>query len=167
MADQNKLKLILGLSLILVSFLCAVVTFYFIGNSQKKKAEKISSLEVQLTNLIAEKAEGEMRSFDYRRLKRGPINLEDVLSKADIIYGPAELNRKEGVFWVDRKTSTFMVTLGMVNGLITGSSIAIFDGDKKIAEVSVEVPLDIVSYVKPVGKSLDQFDKDYYRAVAE
>ena len=38
-----------------------------------------------------------------------------------------------------------MVTLGALNG-VPGSSIAIYDGDKKIGSVTVTMPLDVISY---------------------
>ncbi len=167
MADKNKLTLILGISLVVVSFLFVVAAFYFIGASGKENSEKINSLEVQLANMIAQKAEGALSSSDYGRVKRGTINLEDVLSKADAIYGSQEMERKEGVLWIDRKVAVFVVTLGRVNGVQEGTMLSIFDGDAKKADVVVVVPYDIVSYVKPAGKTAKDFEKDYYRVVAK
>src|SRR3989338_494030 len=99
MADKNRLKLIVGLSLILVSFVCVAAILYFMGKTNKENAEKLASLEVQLANLIVEKAEGQMRSADFRRARGEPVSLEDFLSRAEDIYGKEELNRKEGILW--------------------------------------------------------------------
>ena len=143
-----------------------MAALYFIGASGRQKAEKINSLEVQLANMITQKAEGDLSSSDFGRVKREMIKLEDVLSKADIVYGPQELERKEGILWVDRKASAFMVTLGRVNGVQKGTMLSIFDGDEKIADVTVDFSFDIISYVKLVGKTAEDFEKDYYRVVA-
>ena len=167
MADKNKSKLIIGLSLIIVSFVCVAVILYFIGRANRMNVEKLSSLEVQLANLIAEKAEGQMSQSDFNRVKRTPINEAEFLSRAESIYGKGELDRKEGILWIDRKSSLYMITLGAVNGLKAGSNLSIYEGDTKIGDVAVHTPFDIISYVQPVGKSLVDLNKNYYRVVVK
>lgn len=167
MADKNKSKLIIGFSLIVVSFICVAVMLYFMGKTNQANTEKLSTLEVQLANLMIEKAESQMSESDYARVKRPKIDLDDFKSKAESIYGSAELERKEGIFWVDRKVSVCMVTLGKVNGVESGTVLSLYDGDSLMGKAIVDTTFDIVSYVKPMGKTLKDFDKNYYRVVNE
>ncbi|MFA5059235.1 MAG: hypothetical protein WC676_01225 [Candidatus Omnitrophota bacterium] len=165
MADQNKLKLIIGLSLIAVSFICAATALYFIGNANKSYQEKLGTLEVQMANLIAEQSQEALPISDARRVNRAPVNLEEYLSRAETIYGTAELKRKEGVLWLDKKAAQCVITLGRVNGLDTGSKLDIFEADKKIGEAIVDIPMDITAYVKLSDKTMDDFNNSYYRVV--
>ena len=163
MADKNKFKLMVGLALIFISFLCVVVIVYFMGQANKTNTEKIAYLQVQLTNLIAEKAVGQLKAVDASRVKREPVTLENVLGKSENGANPQELDRKEGILWIDRQTSKFTITLGRANGLSEGSPVTIFDGDKKIDDVIVQNTFDIISYVKPQEKKIGDFEKNYYR----
>ena len=165
MLESNKSKLFVGLICVAVAFLCMVMSLYFAGKGDQSHDKKLASLEVEFANLIAEKAQGQLKSSDAKRVRRQAINLEDFLSRAEAIYGPDELNRKEGVLWVDRQATTSVVTLGAVNGLKKDSRLNVYDGDAKIGEVIVKFPLDVISYTEPVDMSFDDFAKDYYRVV--
>jgi hypothetical protein len=167
MPDQSKKKLILGLSFIIVSFLCIAAFFYLFGQNSRDDAARMASLEVQLANLMIEKSQSQLSPDDARRVAREPISLEEFTEKAENIYGKAELSRKEGILWIDRASSKFMVTLGAVNGLKAESKLGIYQDDKKIGEVVVETPMDIISYVRLPGPSAAQWDRNYYRAVIE
>jgi len=167
MADKNKSTLIAGISLIVVSFICVAVLLYFMGKANNANSEKLGSLEVQLANLMIEKAEDQMSEEDYAKVKRPKIDAESFMARAESIYGEDELKRKEGVFWIDRKVSVCMVTLGKVNGVEPGTSLNLYDGDILVGKAVVATTFDIVSYVKPVGKPVKDFDKSYYRAVNE
>lgn len=165
--NRNKNNLVAGLVLIVIAFICTIVAFYFIGQRQKLHQEKMAALEVELANLVAEKSEPILRQTDAAWVRRGPIALEDFLAHAEVIYGEKELSRKEGVLWIDRKSSTCLVTLGVVNGLGPGSSLGVYQGDSPIGEVVVETAHDIISYVNPVQKSLDDFPNNYYKVMIE
>ena len=167
MADKNKSKLIIGLGLIVLSYLFVAVILYFMGDANRKNNEKLATLQVQLTNLMSEQSSRELKPADASLTKREPINIDDFLAKAESIYGKAELDRKEGVLWVDRKGGQFMVSLGAVNGLKAGSRLGIYDGDNKIGDVIVQDPFDLVAYVNPVEKSIKDFEKNYYRAASK
>lgn len=162
--DKNsKTTLIIGLFLIVVAFVCILAVFYFFGQEQTTHQQKLAQFEVQLANLVSEKSEAVIRKTDAKWTRRDPINIEDVLSRAESVYGPLELQRKEGVLWIDRKSSLCMITLGIVNGLKEGSILTVYEGYLKVGEVKVEIPHDIISYVRPIEKSLDAFSKNYYK----
>ena len=163
MKDKNKFNLMIGFSLIIVAFVCVAVVLYFMGNETRSKAENISSLEVQLANLISEKAKSNLSRADAALVDREPISLEEFLAKAESIYGPQELKRKDGVLWIDRKETLSMITLGAVNGLTQGARLTVFHNDQKVGEVEVDTAFDIISYVKPVDKPLSEFPNNYYR----
>ena len=163
MADKNKTVLLAGLTLIIASFLCAAGILYVIGQKNQADAQKIASLQVQLANIMLEKGQKNLKRPDSVLTEREPVNLEDFLAKAESIYGPQELQRRDGILWIDRKTSQCMINLGVANGLTEGSRLQIYDGDKNLGEVAVEKPLDIISYVKPVDKTLEEFTGNYYR----
>ena len=69
--------------------------------------------------------------------------------------------------WVDRKSSKLVVTLGAVNGLLPGKSLAVYKGDEKIGKVKVETAFDVISYVLPEDEGVKQLENDYYRVVIE
>ncbi len=100
-------------------------------------------------------------------MARGPIALDDVLTRSETIYGKSALDRKDGILWIDRNSSICLVTLGRVNGLEDGSRLSIFEGDKKVGDCVVDTSLDLVAYVSFVEKSLDDFKSNYYRVAKE
>ena len=163
MADKNKTLLGFGLSLLIISFLCAAGVLYFMGNTNQKNAQQIASLEVQLMNLISEKGQEKLPSRDAKRVHRKEVDEAEFLAKAETIYGPGELERKEGVLWIDRETMQCIITLGAVNGLQKGSRLNIYHNDVQIGKVNVEVPFDIISYVRLIDQDFDDFNDDYYR----
>jgi hypothetical protein len=163
MADKNKTFLLAGLSLIVFSFFCVAAILYVIGQKNQTDAKRVASLQVELSNLMVGKGRKELKRSDAVLTEREPIDLDEFLAKAETIYGPQELQRKEGIMWIDRKSSQCMINLGVVNGLTEGSRLKIYDGDKTLGEVSVQMPLDVISYVQPVDKTLVDFSNDYYR----
>ncbi len=163
MPDKNKATLVTGLILIVVSFLLVAGVVYLLNQTSQDREQKTATLEVQLENLMMEKAATELVSADTARVRREPVKVQDAINKTQNLYGDAEAGRKEGVLWIDRAASKYMITLGRVNGLNKGSLLTVFDGDREIAKVSVEAPLDLISYVNPVGKTLSDFSKTYYR----
>ena len=167
MADKNKSKLIVGFSFLLGAFLFSAATLYFMGKKNKDNAQKMASLEVQLANMIGEKSRGRLLARDVGKLTREPIALDDVLTRSEKIYGRGELNRKDGILWIDRKSSICLVTLGAVNGLEDGSRLGIFEDDNKIGDCVVDTSLDLVAYVSVVDKPLDGFKNNYYRVAKE
>ena len=167
MADKNKSKLIIGFSFLLGAFLFSVGILYFVGKKNDDNAQKIASLEVQLANMIGEKSRGRLLAKDVGKVTREPIALDDILTRSEKIYGKSELDRKDGILWIDRNSSICLVTLGVVNGLEKGSRLGIFEGDKKIGDCLVDTPLDLVAYVSIVDKSLDDLKNNYYRVARE
>ena len=166
MANNSKVKLIIGFSFITAAFLCVAAIAYMMGQSGRAAALRQADLQVQLANLIAEKSENKMQKSDAERIKREPFNMEDFLAHAESVYGEKEKSRKEGVLWIDRQASSLLVTLGAVNGLKKDSRLTVYDGDNEIGEVVVATPFDIISYVQAAGKSAGDFSKDYYRVSA-
>ena len=173
---SNKLKVVLGLGLIAVAFIFMIVVSFSIDRRNQSSIQEIDVLQVELANLVAQRSADVFSDADNAKVKRDPIRLEDVLARAKIIYGEKELSRKNGILWVDRKSSQFMITLGMVNGLVPGTYLGVYqeklqvDGtviNEKIDDVIVEKTYDIISYAKPAKKSLDDFDRDYYRVTAQ
>ncbi|MDP8265249.1 MAG: hypothetical protein P9M12_07235 [Candidatus Aceula lacicola] len=169
---NNKTKILIGLLLIVVAFVCVTAVSYFIDQRNKENTQEADALQAQLANLISEKSQSFLSESDQKKVKRDPIKIEDVLAKAEIIYGGQELDRKDGIMWIDRKSSRCMVTLGVVNGLVPGSYLGVYDEIKrsdgvvvneKIADAVVDKSYDIVSYANPVKKSIDDFSRDYYR----
>ncbi len=167
MPDKNKSKLLIGISFLLAAFLFSTVVLYFMGRKNEENAKEIASLQVQLTNLMNDKSRGTMLARDVGRTTREPVALDDVLSRSEKIYGKAEMNRKEGVLWIDQSNAVCLVTLGKVNGLDKGSRLDIFEGDTKIGVCLIDNPLDIVSYVSIAEKPISDFKNSYYRVVKE
>ena len=167
MSGQNKLKLILGLIFILAAFSVVGVLFYMMGDVNLQSQKKISSLQVQLSNLIAEHATTHMDQTTATRLAGNPVTVKDLVDQASSIYTEEEKKQREGFLWIDRDAKTFLVTLGALNGLSVGSRLSVYDGDRKIDSVSVESVFDVVAYVKPVKRTLADYPENYYRVVFE
>lgn len=74
-------------------------------------------------------------------------------------------DKKEGFLWADPQSSQWVISLGETNGLSSGRTFAVYDGDNKIGEVRVEKSFEAVSYVRPVSGDLS--GKNYYRVAAE
>ena len=163
MQGKNKAILLIGLICLGVAFFAALIALYFSGQHSSQAAQQIAALEVQLANLMNAHAQDRLPAADAQRVKRDTIALDDFLVKAHTIYGPEERRRTEGVLWIDRKGSAYVITLGAVHGLQRGSTLNIFDGSARMGQVAIETPLDIISYVTPVGMSANDFSNDYYR----
>ena len=164
--SQNKKTLLLGFSLMGAAFVCIIVTFYFMGKSDRVDKEKVSSMQTQIEKL-QEQTQNLSKMPSAMTTPSSPVKLEDLVKTAESTYDPAEKQRKEGFLWLDHRSSSFIVTLGALQGLQPGSQLNIYDGNKKIDIASVDVPFDVVSYVKPQKNSADFFNSNYYRVVIE
>ena len=173
---NTKIKMIIGMVLIGLAFVFMIGVAYSIDQRNQDSLQEISALQVELANNVAEKAQDYLSKNDLEKISREPIRLADVLAKAEIIYGERELNRKDGVLWIDRKSSSCMITLGAVNGLAPGMYLSVYkekrqaDGtiiNERIDDVVVRKSYDIISYVKPAKKALSEFDGDYYRVTVK
>lgn len=162
MKNTNRIKSLIGLSLIVSAFVFIGGVIYLIGTIHITHQKRIMTLETKLADLSSQQGEQESKIS-----REGQIKLEDLLSKAKRIYAREEGNRKEGIFWVDRESSLSMITLGALNGLNPGDQLNVYEGETKIAVVTVDKLLDVISYVKPLDKPLTELDEDYYRVVQE
>lgn len=169
---NNKVKFIFGLLLIVSAFASAMGALYFFHERNQLSDQQVLALQVQLANLIIERSADTLSLEEQKDVQRDFISLEDVLARAEIIYGQRELQRREGILWVDRKASQYMITLGIVNGLSQGSSLGVYEEraqpggiiiNEKIADIVVQEAFEIISYVLPVDKSMQDFRRDYYR----
>lgn len=149
------------------AFICVIAIFYFQVNAQRNDSAKIENLESQISDfkIINEQTSEEIKSLQNAPPK--PITLEDILKESNKIYGKDERTRKEGFLWIDQKASTFIVTLGALNGLKPGSRLVVYDDGKKVGQVVVKTPLDVTSYVQPVNKFSSDPNQNYFRVVAE
>ena len=165
MANKTKFQLLGGLLLIFIAFICMAVTFYLMGNKAKIYTAQINTLEAQLANSINDKAVSHMPLSDYERARAETISPQDISERAESYFSEEELNRKEGILWIDRKASKYMVTLGTIHGVMKGSYCDVFEGSTKIGSVRVDDPLFIISYVTLLDKSQDDYKENYYRVV--
>ncbi len=164
--DPKKFKLLVGLGLIVLAFLGTCSIFYIMNNTNMRHEEKIKSLSDDVSQLNSEKNITEIE-LENLKVQGDSIKVDKLVAQAQKEYDPKELNRKEGILWVDRQSQTFLVTLGALHGLKPGSSLTIYDNESKVGIVTVDTPLDVVSYVWPLEKDKDKFASNYYRAVIE
>ena len=163
MPQQNKNKMMMGVGLIIAAFLCLGSLFFVFGQSSRAHEEKIAALEAELNRLHQESSPATQTTAK----KKGPVRLEDLLKTSESIYSQEEKLRREGFLWIDRKSDSFIITLGALNGLEPGSHLSLYDGKKKIDDVTVDIPLDIISYVKVPSGSTNRLKDNYYRVVME
>jgi hypothetical protein len=95
------------------------------------------------------------------------INLQTLVQEAETVYGPEEKRRREGFLWIDRQESKYVVTLGALNGLSPGNYLTVYEGSKRMGQVAVDTPFDVISYVHPVDATLSLAQNEYYRVVIE
>ena len=167
MSNGNKSKLIVGLLFVIIAFVCLAALFYYLVDANRVNQEKLATLQVQLTDLINEKASPAMSAARAQKARGQPLLVQDRVKKAEDVYGEEVRKQREGFLWIDKEASSFMVTLGALNGLSAGSRLAVYDGDQKIDEVVVENVLDVLSYARPVKNKIGDFQGNYYRVVIE
>ncbi|MFA5088198.1 MAG: hypothetical protein WC552_04105 [Candidatus Omnitrophota bacterium] len=166
MAKKVKKKFLTGLILILVSFLGIFIILYLLGSENNRSFDQIEQLKDQVSSLETNKLNVE-NELTVVKSKSNTIELDVLLTQAEKKYGPDEKNRREGLLWLDPQTSVYVVTLGAINGIQPGSLLMVYDGEKKVGQVKVDTPLDVISYVSPVDQSLQRLDNNYFRVVIE
>ncbi len=162
-AGKNKSKLIVGLGCIISAFCCIVAVFYFMGKTHMASQEKIAALEAKIAELTTGAAPSGTSSAKTGSV---PMKLDDLLTEAQKIHGVTEKDRTEGLLWIDRKSDSYIVTLGALNGLQKGSQLSVYDGTQKMEVVNVDQPFDIISYVNP-PKLSSNLNNHFYRVVVE
>ena len=166
--DPNKSKLFIGLTFIMAAFICVLIVFYFLVNAHREKLTEIGTLEEKVLALDTEKNAIQQRVDELKDKVGRSIDLDKLVDESHNRYGDEEKDRKEGYLWIDHDASTAIVTLGVLNGLSVGKKLAVYDEtNKSIGDVIVEMPMDVISSVRPMGKSLDDFKENYYRVVIE
>ena len=163
--SYNKNVIAIGAILVSIAFCFVAFTFYTMDQGTTQQGDRVTELELELNNLVQENSKFVLNKDEFKRGERGPMTLKELLKKSESIYGEVEKDRKEGFLWIDRKTSTCLVTLGALNGLVPGSEVNIFDGERLVGRATVDMPYDIISYVKPIDRELGSFANDYYRVV--
>jgi len=165
--DPNKRQMVLGLALIVFAFLCVLGLFYFLVDSQRMNLEKIGSLEGKMKNLELEKEKVHEELQEWKQAPPKPISVSDIVVEAEKMYGLGQQNQQNGFLWIDRQADTYIVTLGVLNGLKQGSFLTLYDGNKKVGKVVVQLPLDVISYVDFVNNDVESLAKDYYQVAIE
>ncbi|MCA9405925.1 MAG: hypothetical protein KC684_05265 [Candidatus Omnitrophica bacterium] len=169
MATENSKTIFLGVFLVLVALVCALTAFYYLEARPEMVANE--QTESDVAQLPAEKSVDQDSPAQTAKASTNKstedISLKNLVDKAETVYGDEEKQRKDGFLWFDRGSSKLVVTLGAVNGLTPGSSLAVYDGNKRIGKVKVDVPFDVISYVQPLDGSADRLTGDYYRVVME
>ncbi len=164
---DGKRQIIVGLVFISIAFLGAVFLLYLTVNAQSAKEVEVKDLNQKLFLVSTEKdaVNGKVESLQTQVGR--VIDLENVVDVSQKVHGQSEAERKDGSLWIDRKTSSFMVTLGVLNGVTKGSRLSVFEGENKIAVIKVTSALDVVSYAQPVDKKIADFSRDYYQVKSE
>ena len=129
-----------------------------LATRSKTPSEKVTVSQQKIEQRVAEIKKAQQDD--------GSVNLSALMKEAEAVYGPQEKNRKEGVLWVDRATSSFVVTLGALNGILPGKQLSVYQGNQKLGQVTVDSSFDVISYVHPEN-SLDLSGNDYYRVTVE
>ena len=167
MAGSNKKKILLGVLFVGLGLFCLIGVFYLMINNQQAGAKENSDLREQLTFLKTEKEAGDQKIEELQQAAGKSVRLEKVLEAANETYDSKEKERREGFMWVDREGQNWVITLGALNGISVGSRLSVYDGETKIGTIKVKTPLDVISYVQPVDKSMEELKDDYYRVVLE
>jgi len=165
-ANNNKQQFLIGIYFLIAAFVGIVGVFYGLGHINQNQAGELSQLKDQLTMLEVEKTNTQTELSDVKS-RLNTIDLDYLLTKADAVYPTSEKARTEGLLWMDSVASKYVVTLGALNGLKAGSQLGVYEGDRKIGQVVVNTPLDVISYVSPANQSLQLSADNSYRVVIE
>lgn len=166
-AVDGKKQIIAGLVFICASFLGAVFLLYLTVNAQSAKEFEVKDLNEKLLLVSTEKEAAASQAQAFKSQVGRALDLEKVVDASQKVHGEKESDRKNGSMWINRKTGSWMVTLGVLNGVTKGSRLGVFDGKNKIATLKVISALDVVSYVEPVDKEIGDFERDYYEVKSE
>jgi cell division protein FtsB len=166
--DPNKLNIFIGLILIAAAFVCILIVFYSLVNAHRQRLTEIDSLEDKLTELDAEKNTIQQRMATLKDEVGRSIALNKLVEESETRYSDEEKSRKEGYLWIDHDAGTAIVTLGALHGLSAGTKLAVLDdANKIIGYVIVDSTMVVVSYVRAMGKSVDDFKGTYFKVKIE
>lgn len=164
-ADQEKKKIFIGLFFVVLSFLGAIVIFYLVMDMIRTREKEVDKIKASMRTLSHEKR---LADTKISALKEEVPELGEIVKSAEKIYGDQEKSRKEGFLWIDRQGRVMIITLGALNGLKSGNRLAVYDGKKRVGDVQVDLPIDVISYALPADDmTIQDFKKDYYRVAIE
>ena len=175
MPKRNFKKILIGFFLLVIAATSGLTAFYYLKvkpelasreEELSASVEKMKSTATMVKQTVSE-SKDKQKSGTAETTKASGMNLKSIVDRAKSTYSEAEQKRKEGYLWIDRANSKFIVTLGAVQGLLPGDYLTVYDGDKKIGQVTIETPFDVTAYVRPLGESADLFKKNYYHVVKE
>jgi hypothetical protein len=167
MAKKNIKRIFWGVILMILSVISAAAAFYFLETKPQFWGDNLSTPQREFLPAPDQVKKGEDAASS---LDRKEPYLEVVgagLKPVPAPYDKKGQNGQEGFLWIDRASSSHVMTLGRSHGVEPGQHVAIYDGAGRLGEVEVDHALDSTSYVHPSGQSMDLSKNDYYRAVLE
>ena len=93
-------------------------------------------------------------------------NLDSNTLQIHIEQEVMDASADEGFLWVDRTTEQYIVTLGAAHGVLPGTHLKVFHGDRYIGEVEVQITFESISYVDSQAGDEMFEEGDYYKVVA-
>lgn len=148
MPQRNIKKILFGIILLVLAGASTLAAFYFL--------EAKPGIPLGLAQVLGQKQEP--------LAQKGEVPAPGTVTAA----APANSSeKKEGFLWVDRKSSRLVATLGTNNGVQPGKYLTVYDGAKRVGQVTVEESFATISYVHPVEESSGFPKNDFYRVVIE
>ena len=169
-------RIIIGIIFLLLAAFSALTAFYFLKvkptmmvRSKFKSVDWSTAPKQSPLKQTAVNATNTLQVTPAKTVmpQEKAVSLKSLVKEAEKVYGHEENLNKEGFLWIDRKSSQYVITLGALHGLLPGKHLGIYDGDKRIGQVIVDTPFDVISYVHPSEESKDLLSNDYYRVVVE
>ncbi len=158
---RNFKKLFVGLLLVIIA---AVILTYALANRQNppQLAQIQPPVKRQVVPSPKVIAPAQHLPVAVPQVKNS-ISFKSLLERAEQVYDPSEKDRREGVLWLDRSTSRYVVTLGAINGLKPQDSLIVVEANKRIGEVIADTTFDVISYVHPTENTASRLRSNYYR----
>ena len=186
MAKKNLKKIFIGLGFILMAAVSGLAAFYYfevkpelasrgksgispLPRGPSAQTTKRTSPQPPEKKIVPVTPKPPVQTPEIKKETSKPperMQTERLVEVAESVYDEAEKNRREGYVWIDRQTSTYVVTLGALHGLKPGDILPIYDKETLIGHVTIDSVLDVISYVHP-QESADVFSRDYYRVTLE
>lgn len=164
MPKRNVKKIIIGLILIIGAIGAALVAFYYLEVKPTIEEENIKQPVIPAVVTVVPKAVESPRAMEtpVKRPVESPVVQKPEKPVVNILQG-----KKEGFLWVDKKSSKLVITLGALEGVVSGERLNVYDNNQKIGVVVVSDVYDAIAYVMPLNESSISFPHDYYRVVRE
>lgn len=166
-SKPRQQKFVMGIIFLVLAFLGVVVIFYFLLENYRSQSANLEAYKEQVTAAKIKNNALEQKASELAVGTGRAVRVDYLVEEARNVYKGSAQETREGYLWVDRSGESWIVTLGVLQGVESGSRLSVLEGQDVIDTVIVQTPMDVISYVQPSVKLKNQFNRDYFRVVLQ